>query len=90
VVVFEGRTFVFAGEMAYGPTHQCEREVVELGGTCERGVNRRTDYLVIGALAANDWSQSDFGGFVDEVVEYRTRGVPISVITEEHWAAALP
>lgn len=89
-VVFEGRTFVFAGEMAYGPTHQCEREVVELGGTSERGVNRRTDYLVIGALAANDWSQSDFGGFVDEVVEYRTRGVPISVITEEHWAAALP
>jgi len=89
-VVFDGRTFVFAGELAYGPTHQCEREVVELGGTCERGINRRTDYLVIGALAANDWSQAAFGKLVDEVVEYRRRGVPIAVITEEHWAAALP
>jgi hypothetical protein len=63
---------------------------MELGGTCERTVNRRTDYVVIGALAANDWSQSAFGALVDEVVQYRSRGVPIAVITEEHWAAALP
>jgi hypothetical protein len=89
-VTFEGKTFVFAGEMSYGPMHQCEREVVELGGTCERGVGRRTDYVVIGSLAASDWSQRDFGALVDEVVQYRSRGVPIAVITEEHWAAALP
>jgi NAD-dependent DNA ligase len=89
-VAFEGQTFVFAGEMAYGPTHQCEREVIELGGTCERGINRRTDYVVIGSLAADDWAQQDFGSLVDEVVQYRSRGVPIAVITEEHWIAALP
>ena len=89
-VDFEGQTFVFAGDMAYGPTHACEREVMELGGTCERAVNRRTDYVVIGALAATDWCQLSFGSLIDEVVQYRTRGVPISVITEEHWAAALP
>jgi NAD-dependent DNA ligase len=89
-VEFQGRTFVFAGDMAYGPTHQCEREVEELGGSCERGVSRRTDYLVIGALAAAEWSQAAFGALVDQVVEYRERGVPIAVITEEHWAAALP
>jgi NAD-dependent DNA ligase len=89
-VTFEGQTFVFAGEMAYGPTHQCEREVTELGGTAERGVNRRTDFLVIGSLAAADWMQQDFGSLVDEVVQYRSRGVPIAVITEEHWASALP
>jgi NAD-dependent DNA ligase len=89
-VVFERQTFVFAGELAYGPTRACEREVMELGGTCERTINRRTDYVVIGALAASDWSQAAFGALVDEVVQYRTRGVPIAVITEEHWAAALP
>jgi hypothetical protein len=89
-VVFESQTFVFAGEMAYGPTHACEREVLDLGGACERSISRRTDYVVIGALAATDWSQSAFGGLVDEVVQYRARGVPIAVVTEEHWAAALP
>lgn len=89
-VKFEGKTFVFGGEMAYGPTHQCEREVIELGGSCERGVNRRTDYVVIGLLAADDWTQGAFGSLIDEVVQYRSRGVPIAVITEEHWASALP
>lgn len=89
-VVFEGQTFVFAGPMTYGPRHTCEREVLELGGMCERVVNRRTDYVVIGALAASDWTQSSFGDLIDEVVQYRSRGVPIAVITEGHWAAALP
>ena len=89
-IVFEGQTFVFAGELAYGPTRACEREVLELGGTCERTVNRRTDYIVIGALAAADWSQADFGAHVDEVAQYRSRGVPIAVITEERGASALP
>ena len=27
---------------------------------------------------------------IDEVVQYRTRGVPIAVITEDHWVSALP
>ncbi len=89
-VVFEGRTFVFGGEMAYGPIKACEREVQELGGSTERAVSRRTDYLVIGSLGAVDWSQTPFGHLVDEVVQYRGRGVPIAVISEEHWAEALP
>lgn len=88
-VRFEGQTFVFAGELAYGPTHACEREVTELGGLCERAVNRRTDYVVIGSLAATEWHQESFGSLVDEVVQYRVRGVPIAIISEEHWAAAL-
>ena len=88
-VVFEGQTFVFGGEMAYGPTHACEREVQDRGGICEPVVNRRTDYVVIGALAADDWTQSTFGPLIDEVVQYRSRGVPIAVITEEHWGQAL-
>jgi NAD-dependent DNA ligase len=89
-VAFEGQTFVFGGGLAYGPTHACEREVLELGGMCEHSVSRRTDYVVIGRLAANDWCQTSFGGLIDEVVQYRSRGVPIAVITEEHWANALP
>lgn len=88
-VIFEGQTFVFGGEMAYGPVRACEREVRERGGISERSINRRTDYLVIGAMAADDWSQASFGELIDEVVEYGERGVPIPIITEAHWADAL-
>jgi len=89
-VVFEGKSFVFAGAMAYGPTHACEREVQELGGSCNRGVNRRTDYVVIGSIAASEWHQASFGGLLDEVVQYAARGVPIAVISEDAWLRALP
>lgn len=89
-VHFPGRTFVFAGEMAFGPRRVCEREVEELGGACDRSVTRRTDYLVIGALAAEDWSQAGFGAQVDDVVKLRERGVEVAVISEARWAAALP
>lgn len=89
-VVFPARNFVFAGEMAYGPQRACEREVVELGGSCERTVSRRTDYLVLGSLSASDWAQEGFGAQVDEVVQLRARGVRIAIVSEEHWANALP
>ena len=89
-VLFEGRTFVFAGELAFGPQRACEREVRELGGQTERTVSRRTDYLVLGSLGGDDWSQSSYGALIDEVVQYRMRGVPVAVISEEHWAEALP
>ncbi len=89
-VTFEGKTFLFAGDMAYGPLHACEREVQELGGTCEHAVNRRLDYVVIGSIGAADWCQVSFGSVLDEVVQYGQRGVPIAVISEELWTAALP
>ena len=73
-IVFEGSTFVFAGEMAYGPPRACEREVEELGGICERTISRRTDFVVIGSISAQDWSQAGFGELVDEVVQHRARG----------------
>jgi NAD-dependent DNA ligase len=89
-VLLEGRTFVLAGEMAFGPHRACEREIVEAGGRCERTVTRRTDYLVIGSLARDDWAQESFGAMVDEVMQYRARGVPIAIVSEERWSLALP
>jgi hypothetical protein len=89
-VRFPGHTFVFAGEFSYGPRHACEREVEDLGGRCDRTVTRRTDFLVIGALAGEDWTQSGFGREVDDVVRLRHRGEEVAILSEDRWAAALP
>lgn len=89
-IVFEGSTFAFAGEMAYGPIRSCEREVEELGGICERAISRRTDFVVIGSVSALDWCQTGFGELIDEVVHHRARGAEIAVVSEDHWADALP
>lgn len=88
-VSIPGKTFVFAGEAHYGPLTACEREVTDRGGRCERTVTRRTDYVVIGGVAATDWTQTDFGSLLDEVVQHRARGVPIAVVSESRWIDAL-
>ena len=44
----------------------------------------------ISTPASAEWCQTAFGEVLDEVVQYRARGVPIAVISEEHWTAALP
>ena len=46
--------------------------------------------LVIGGIAALDWAQEGFGDMIDEVVQYRARGVPIAIISEGRWVEALP
>lgn len=89
-VLIPGRTFVFAGELAFGPRRACEREVEELGGMCDRAPTRRTDYLVLGGLAAEDWTQEGFGTEVDAVVRLREQGARVAIISETTWAAALP
>src|SRR5262249_35241930 len=38
--------YVFTGRFAYGTRADCEREVTQRGGTCERNVTRRTSFLV--------------------------------------------
>ncbi len=89
-IAFEGRTFVLAGEMAFGPWRACAVVVEELGGRVERRVSRRTDYLVLGSLSADDWTQGAVRPFLDDVARYRARGREIAVVLEEDWWAALP
>lgn len=53
-------------------------------------MSRRTDYVVLGGLAAGDWHQLGFASEVDDAVRLRARGAAIAIISEEHWAQALP
>ncbi len=89
-ITWPDSVFVFTGKFAFGPRAKCERHVVELGGLCERGVTRRTDYLVIGTFASRDWVQTSFGRKIEKAVRYRDKGVPVAIVAEDRWADALP
>jgi len=89
-IAWPGSVFVFTGKFAFGPRAECERLVRELGGVCERGVTRRTDYLVIGTFGSRDWVQTSYGRKIEKAVRYRDKGVPIAIVAEDHWADELP
>lgn len=88
-IVFSDRTFVFTGRFVYGTRGQCERCVIERGGVIATGITRKVNYVVIGIHGSRDWIHSTHGRKIEQAVEYRSMGLPLSVISEEHWTRAI-
>jgi len=90
-VEFEGREFVFTGKFVYGPRRVCEKAVTTLGGTCHNTVRRSTSFVVVGTFASRDWVATSYGTKIEDAAHCRdNKGYPLAIISEDHWAAALP
>ncbi|WP_281301080.1 MULTISPECIES: BRCT domain-containing protein [unclassified Iodidimonas] len=87
-IAFEGSRFCFTGTFAFGSRRDCEAAVLERGGEAGSLV-RSTHYLVIGVYATDAWANSSFGRKIEKAVGWRTKGAPISILSEEHWVANL-
>ena len=88
-VLFDSRNYCFTGTFAFGPRHECEAAVVELGGACG-SLTKNTNYLVIGIYATDSWAHSSYGRKIERALELKQDGVPIHIIGEQHWRAHLP
>jgi NAD-dependent DNA ligase len=82
---WEGSTFVFTGKFAFGTRADCQRRVVSRGATCAANITTETDYLIIGTFGSRDWVHTSFGRKIQKAVEYRTSGVPLSIVAEDYW-----
>lgn len=88
-VEFQNRFFCFTGAFASGPRIWCEQQVLERGGSAASNITQKLSYLVIGEIGSRDWAHSTFGRKIQKAVEYRAKGVPIKIISEEHWYGCL-
>jgi NAD-dependent DNA ligase len=89
-LLFPGRTFVFTGKFAFGPRRVCENAVTTLGARAGSSITRDTHYLVIGTFGSRDWIHTSHGRKIEEAVALRSDGGAIAILSEDHWAAALP
>lgn len=85
-ITFQGMTFLFTGTCAFGTRKQCHDATESLGGNIAKTVTKSLDYLVLGTYVTDSWIHENFGRKIEKAVEYRDNGVPIVIITEEHWA----
>lgn len=85
-IEFESKSFLFTGTCAYGTRKQCHDATSALGGACATGVTKSLDYLVVGTYVTDSWIHESYGRKIEKAVEYRDRGVPLAIVTEEHWA----
>jgi len=85
---FIGRRYTFTGTFQFGQRKNCERAVFDRGG--EAGsLTRQTNYLVIGIYATESWKHSSAGNKIVNACDLRDKGVPISIVSEEHWRSFL-
>jgi NAD-dependent DNA ligase len=84
-LTFAGRVYVFTGAFVYGTRQICEEAVVSRGAEVRSAVTKQTHVLVIGAIGNSDWAHSSHGRKIEKAVGYRSGGVPLSIVSEEHW-----
>ena len=85
-IIFEEKSFLFAGTCMFGKRAECNEAVVERGGTIQKRVTLSLDYLVIGYYVTPSWKHESFGGKIIKAVEYRNAGKSdLAIVSEEHW-----
>jgi NAD-dependent DNA ligase len=85
---FPGQRYCFTGTFNFGQRKDCERAVTERGA--EAGsLTQKTNVLVIGVYATESWKHSSFGNKIIRACEFRDNGMPISIVSEQHWVGFL-
>jgi len=85
---FAGKRYCFTGTFVFGRRKQCEAAILERSGAAGL-LTQKTDVLVIGTYATESWKHSSFGNKILQAAEWRSRGVPISIVSEAHWRGYL-
>lgn len=84
-VAFKGMEFLFTGTCVYGTRKQCQAAIESLGGINAKSVTKTLNYLVLGTYVTDSWAHETYGRKIEKAMEYRGEGVPLAIITEEHW-----
>jgi NAD-dependent DNA ligase len=84
-ITFEGNNFLFTGTCVYGTRKECQVAVEQLGGINAKSVTKNLNYLVLGTYVTDSWVHESYGRKIEKAMQYRGQGIPITIITEEHW-----
>ena len=84
-ITFKDNHFLFTGTCVYGTRRDCNSAIEQLGGINAKSVNKKLNYLVLGTYVTDSWIHESYGRKIEKAMQYRDEGVPISIITEEHW-----
>lgn len=84
-IAFDSSLFLFTDTFAYGTRKECKQAIESLGGLNAKGVTKNLNYLVLGTYVTDSWVHERFGRKIEKAMAYRDSGVPLAIITEEHW-----
>lgn len=83
------RSFCLTGDFAFGPRSTCEAAIERRAGRVQPGITKKLHHLVVGGLGSPEWKHGAFGTKIQKAIEYKRAGVPLLIVHEDVWAAAM-
>ena len=82
--------FIFTGTGVFGTRKMMQDATSRAGGTVERSITMRTNFVVLGTYVTPAWVHQSFGRKIQKAMDYRDRkGTGVQIVHEEDWARAL-
>lgn len=88
-IAFAGSSFCLTGTFAFGPRNACVHAIERRGGQIKNSVLKSLDYLIVGGLGSEEWKHGSFGTKIEKAIDYKREGLPLLIVHEDRWAAAL-
>lgn len=89
VIRFSGATFCVTGDFIFGPRDRVQETISVRGGVVLNNVTKKLNYLVVGLRGSEEWKHGSFGTKIEKAIAYKRSGVPLAIVREDHWTAAL-
>jgi DNA polymerase-3 subunit epsilon len=86
---FNGRTFVFTGELESMARKDAMQQVVDGGGSCLDNVSKHTDVLVVGGLYAQTFGNGHKTGKLKKAIDLIDEGARLEIIVEDDFLRML-
>ena len=85
-----GNIFVFTGTGIFGTRRMMQEATTRAGGTVERNITMRTNFVVLGTYVTPAWVHESFGRKIEKAMDYRDRKrTGVQIVHEEDWARGL-
>lgn len=78
----ENKVICLSGNFEYGEKSDVERYILKKGGSVVSGVSKKIDYLIIGNLECQAYSNGTYGTKVKKAIELNEKGLNIKIIKE--------
>lgn len=77
-----GKSICLTGDFDRCSRSQAEKELAEIGAIVQKGVTRKTDYLIVGGQGSAAWSAGNYGNKVKKALELQSKGLHIQIVQE--------
>lgn len=84
-----GKTVCLSGNFAFGFKSDVAKYITERGGIVEDTVKKTTNYLIIGSLECDAYSNGKYGTKVKKAIEYNQKGSNIIILKENDFFSCI-